>query len=568
MLGCRACDKRDHVGRMIAARLSGLGAPLAGSPPTAMQLWANNWRKIKAAGPAQIRNVATPPIKTPEDYLRAGVMRSDWKMVADWYAYTINERMKTSIDPAKYWDLCTLNLGQYRVEPFTLSDLYSFIILVDRQFAINDLGHEMGLGTNIDPNDDLKFGGWLFFLSGNGGAISIDDSINSIARGNNRMALGWVKEPSKHLANRIILSIGLAIVGGAALNAALAAGAQAVGASTAATAGGTTGFSTGAATGGITGGTAGGLTTAQAVTAAVQAGIKNVAMNQIQDAAMSTFTIRPALATVASAAQSQAIIGISNPTPSAPTMTTSVTPATLDALKQQVQAGLNAGIWPGAKKNFSIDGALFGGCKGCKGATLDSIVQTAVKGGEQNPDRILSAWVAAVNATWGVKWLVPANAQAREILLGLINYFIAKYAPPPAPVVAPIAPIAPTVTTVVPTASTPVIAPSVTTPAPVPVVGTTPAGSPVVAVDQTGNLISALIAQGQSQQQAFAQAMASLAANGVQPTQQVQAQVAQDVQQASATQAGGASGWMQYAALAAAGVGALFLLAHPSKRRS
>jgi hypothetical protein len=67
---------------------------------------------------------------------------------------------------------------------------------------------------------------------------------------------------------------------------------------------------------------------------------------------------------------------------------------------------------------------------------------------------------------------------------------------------------------------------SSTAAAPLTVTGTTAAGTPVVPPDQTQALISALLAQGQSQQQAYSAAMASLQANGVNTsTPAVQSQV-------------------------------------------
>jgi septal ring-binding cell division protein DamX len=93
-------------------------------------------------------------------------------------------------------------------------------------------------------------------------------------------------------------------------------------------------------------------------------------------------------------------------------------------------------------------------------------------------------------------------------------------------------------------------------------------------VDMQG-LVQQLLAQGQSQQQAFNSAMASMQAAGVQPTPQVQQATAQAVQAQSAGAGGMFSGMgsMGGIAIVAAMALASFALARPvgrtpSRRRS
>jgi hypothetical protein len=547
---------------MIATRMG----VLDGTGVTVIFAQQKDWETIRAAGMPQIKNIPWD-IKTPMDFLRAAVERSDWKSVGDWYAFTINNILRTSTDPAKFWSLCTLDLGQFRkLSPFTLSDLYAFIIFCDIPFTINDLGREVGLGTNISPNDTLSFGRWLAALSGSDGAISLTQAMKNVKERNGRgFALGWQKEPSKHTASRIITAIGLAIVGGAAVSAALSAGASAVGAATA------TSATTGAAA-------TTGVTTGQLISSATQALIKDQVMDRLQSAAAahysagapSTYQPPTPAAIPSNAGQTMSIQG----TDYAAIMGRKAgRDIGLDALKQEVQNALNAGQWPGAKPNFSIDGALVGGCKGCRGAVLDDIVRTAVAGGEVNPVKILDAWVVAVNKTWGVKWMVPSNATTRQILIDLIDYYIAKYNPNApytygAPVQIPtptlIAPMPIQTTGQSPTVNFPIkLDPSLST-QPTSVQPTATQIPATVPVDKTGDLIQALIAQGASQQQAFTAALQSLASQGVQPTQAVQQQVAADVAQATTAGTGNSKSLWIAGGLAVLAV--TFALARPTKR--
>jgi hypothetical protein len=103
----------------------------------------------------------------------------------------------------------------------------------------------------------------------------------------------------------------------------------------------------------------------------------------------------------------------------------------------------------------------------------------------------------------------------------------------------------------------PYTAPATVTPPP-PSTSSPPPQIPPATADHTRSVIDALLAQGQSQQQAFAAAMQSLAAAGVQPTPQIQQAVAEEVK----TQATGQSiNWPIVLGIgSAAGLGLLLIL--------
>lgn len=112
---------------------------------------------------------------------------------------------------------------------------------------------------------------------------------------------------------------------------------------------------------------------------------------------------------------------------------------------------------------------------------------------------------------------------------------------------------------------------------PLTVTGTTAAGTPIVPIDQTAALVAQLRAQGDTQQQAFTAAMASLQAQGVNTASPaVQAQVAADVAgvpvggAVPVATAGGLSGIPQWLQIGLLVVGVGFVLVRPVKhsRRS
>ncbi|MGH7144782.1 MAG: hypothetical protein ACREJ2_11740, partial [Planctomycetota bacterium] len=137
----------------------------------------------------------------------------------------------------------------------------------------------------------------------------------------------------------------------------------------------------------------------------------------------------------------------------------------------------------------------------------------------------------------------PASQVASEATPGAVGIA------PAAPASSPAAPGA------VAPATVPYVSPSASSTAATPasssaltVTGTTAAGTPVVPTGETDSLIKSLLSQGQSQQQAFEGALASLQANGVQATPQVQQQVAGAVAAAapvsSSSILSGPTGWI------------------------
>jgi len=138
------------------------------------------------------------------------------------------------------------------------------------------------------------------------------------------------------------------------------------------------------------------------------------------------------------------------------------------------------------------------------------------------------------------------NIPAQKVFALMVDH--AAYDLVPAPqsslVAAPVAanPPATSQNTIVPTAA----------PLP-PVVGTTPQGGPVVAPNDTNALIQALIAQGQSQNQAILAAMQSLQTHGVDTSQP---QVQQQLQSAAS---GGGMSSTTLLIIGAVAVGAIVL---------
>ena len=136
-------------------------------------------------------------------------------------------------------------------------------------------------------------------------------------------------------------------------------------------------------------------------------------------------------------------------------------------------------------------------------------------GWQKKFDAVLQS-IGAYNAFYGVTKVAPP-----QIVAPTPVPLIPAPVPTPTPTAAPTPTPTPASTTLPATSSTPAI--TVNVPASVP-------------PDQTSGLIQQLIAQGASAQQAFTAAMQSLAAQGVQPTPQVQQQVANDVAAAGSPQ--------------------------------
>lgn len=280
----------------------------------------------------------------------------------------------------------------------------------------------------------------------------------------------------------------------------------------------------------------------------------------------------------------------------------------ISTLRSIFMGAIDEGYFPQGKAAWAND-AIFG-CSRC-GETMQGVTKKALAAGVGNPATILDQyWVPAVQKTHGVKWCLPNNAIARQILTDIFDALVFQEKPgaplyygqplnlqpapvatpaPAAPVSAPTPPAPPSalpppvtpapvppVATVQPVAPVP---PPPTAPAPAPAPVTLPAtpatpttaAAPPIVVnvpstvppDKTGELIQALLSQGASQQQAFTQAMNSLAAQGVPPTPQVQAAVTEQVQKA----ASGPSPAMIVGILAATGLTAWAVMKGRKSRR-
>lgn len=169
-------------------------------------------------------------------------------------------------------------------------------------------------------------------------------------------------------------------------------------------------------------------------------------------------------------------------------------------------------------------------------------------GWQQKFDAALRKY-GAYNAFYGIATqpaiVAPTPVQIPSVIM-----------PTPAPIPQPVPINATPAPTPTPTPSpTPVTLPATTTSPAITV--NVPATVPA---NDTSGMIQQLIAQGASQQQAFAAALQSLAAQGVQPTPQVQQQVAADVASASSPQQAGVY-WL------AGGAAALILIGVIASRR-
>lgn len=181
-----------------------------------------------------------------------------------------------------------------------------------------------------------------------------------------------------------------------------------------------------------------------------------------------------------------------------------------------------------------------------------------------------------VDEAWwpGNAWAKGTDAAGMQVIYDSADAFLASIDPSippyipsaPAPqqavsgpvqqVAVPVAAPAPVITptpSVVPTQSPPTPQPTAVVPVPA-----TPAGGPDISA-----LINQLMNQGMSGQQAYGSAMSSLQAAGVQPTDGMQQQAAQAVQQAGVGT--GVPGWLW---LVLIGGGAIFALARPERGKA
>lgn len=262
---------------------------------------------------------------------------------------------------------------------------------------------------------------------------------------------------------------------------------------------------------------------------------------------------------------------------------------TLTVLKQLIDGAGYRGMWPNIKKwsGDAIAGAI-DGCKGCTPPTIRQFVKDQVAAGDIDPISLASKFTEHVNRTWGSKWFVQtAGATQRQLMIDLMDYFVAENKPDAPLFYAPGWTVAANAPAPTPTpAPTPVPTPtgasssepgapyvatgkmqdglpiyqgpdkslytwnpntkqlvliysptSTTAPKPLPVQPPRTDLAPAIVLPTPSQpqvdvsaLVSSLMQSGANQQQAFLAAMQNLQAQGVQTTPQVQQAVADQVQ--------------------------------------
>lgn len=226
-------------------------------------------------------------------YLRQVLNNADWSGVARWYATQIQELSKTTLNPRDYWGLSALNVQNYCDRTLTVPDLRAFTEECILTMCIADYGNKVGFGYqgSRDVNSLAAF--FQNGLSHNDGQLNWFNSYDAAKAGSRYgFCLGWVKEPSKHTASRIIVALGAAFMGAAAW--------QAISAGTS-TAASTAASSTAS-------GSAGGAGAATA--AAVPAGVETVVVSASAIAPVTAGTVAAGIAsgTIAATAAAPAIV--------------------------------------------------------------------------------------------------------------------------------------------------------------------------------------------------------------------------------------------------------------------
>jgi hypothetical protein len=218
---------------------------------------------------------------------------------------------------------------------------------------------------------------------------------------------------------------------------------------------------------------------------------------------------------------------------------------------------------------------------------FQDVIPGAVAAGVTDPRMIVDQYYIPANRSRGNGWAVPTTAAGRQVLVDVADAYMAKRgapyfygapgapaAPSPSQAVQPVMVQQPVQAVAAPAAAVQAVqsATPVTTSAaggvvaaPQTVQNALPATVvpvPVTSQGQidTAGLVQSLLAQGQSQQQAYNSALASMQAAGVQATPQVQAATAQAVQSAGA---GGMFSGMSGLAIVGALVMTSFALARP-----
>lgn len=283
---------------------------------------------------------------------------------------------------------------------------------------------------------------------------------------------------------------------------------------------------------------------------------------------------------------------------------------------------VHSGLFPGNDAPKSGDLCFHNGCgkypgdarwvtatiQGCPGHNCfpDALTQFKAQqaGKPANvPDAVYfidSIFLPLFEQTARIKWISDAangNTQVHQLLYDAADAYLAQYGSntvpyveypqaqvstetvagaegsPSGPVQAPPAPAA----AAVQPAAVPYLSPAVASSAaavpaaagtPINVTGTTASGTPVVPADQTNALIQSMLAQGQTQQQAFQAAMESLQANGVNTSApQVQQQVAGAVAAAAPASTSSLMSGSTGMILIALGLGGAILLGLKERKR-
>lgn len=248
-------------------------------------------------------------------------------------------------------------------------------------------------------------------------------------------------------------------------------------------------------------------------------------------------------------------------------------------IKQLIDGAGYRGMWPNVKKwsGDAITGAI-DGCKGCTPPTIRQFVADQVKGGDIDPFSLANKFTDIVNKTWGSKWFVAsAGATQRQLMVDLMDFFIAQNKPDAPLFYAPDWTVA--ANTPPPAAAIPAPTPAPTpipTPTPTPSVTPTPTpiqtpGVPLPSIPQiqpsldVSALVQQLMAKGATDQQAYLAALQQLQSQGVAATPQVQQAVASQV--SAAGTGAGLPDWAKTAGIVAGVALLAFALARPAGGR-
>lgn len=313
-------------------RAQGLGSLGAGTVGGAYQVALKKYGWVQDISDPPLRGARPPDaliFSDPDAYLKAVVDIADWTGVARWYATQINGILQRSTNPSDFWALSNRKIGNYinSSRMMTKADFAAFTRHVVLPYIVLDLGKKVGFG--IAGGNYGQFGQLIAFTetSSSNGQIAWRTSADDFARyGNGKFNLGWVNQPSDHMASRIITAIGVGIMTAGAASALLPAG-------------GAAGGGAGAAAGG-----SGGATAAGAASAIIPAGVETVVVTAAAPA------IIGAGAAAVGAGAGIAVAAISPPPPlpqASPIIETVVTQAsTLPAALAPTAVG--AGIASGA----------------------------------------------------------------------------------------------------------------------------------------------------------------------------------------------------------------------------